>query len=250
MLNSRGALRALLSAVAIVLALPVLAQAEAGGEGREFGRGGMHRGERRGPDPGRFVDRHGAELGLDAETRTSIQAIVETSRAQADQSRAEIQAEHESMRALLSQSSPDERAVMSQNDRIEALKSQRRRNRLEAMLAIRKLLSPEQREKLVGIQEAERAGRAERGEGRHFKDDAEPGAGHPNRGGGQSNRNGRRGPRAGCRADVAALCSEAASGRARLRCLDAHWDDLSEDCRSAFEDRRGRRDRPIGPVSE
>jgi Spy/CpxP family protein refolding chaperone len=242
MLNQRSVVRTLVLAVAIVLALPIVAQAEAGDEqrGRGRGPGGPHRGDRRGPDPGHFVDRHGDELGLDAETRASIQAVVDTTRAQADASRTEIRGEHETMRALLSQSSPDEAAVMSQNDRIETLKSQQRKNRLEAMLAIRKMLTPEQREQLVGMQEAERAGR---GEGRRFRDGTEPG-------GEDSKRKGRHRPRPGCREDVETLCAEAEPGRARLQCLDAQWDNLSDDCRAAFEGRGARRDRRSESVPE
>jgi Spy/CpxP family protein refolding chaperone len=213
----------------IVLALPILAQAETEDGERGFGRGwgGPKHGGRRGPDPGRFIDRHGDELGLDAEARESIQAIVDESRSRAEQIRGEIRGGHEAMRALLSESTPDEDVVMAQHDRIEALKSKQRRNRLESMLAIRKLLTPEQREQLIGMREGWRRGRVE---GRRFGDEDGPG-------GGDWPGKGRHGPLAGCREDVANLCSESEPGRARLQCLDAEWENLSDDCRAAFEGR-------------
>ncbi len=87
MLKSNGALKAAIAAMAIALALPALAQAEADGEARGFGRGpeGSKHGGRRGPDPGHFIDRHGAELGLDAEAMESIQAIADAARLRSEQ---------------------------------------------------------------------------------------------------------------------------------------------------------------------
>lgn len=232
MLKLKGALVTAIAAMGIALMLPALAQAEADDAACISDRGprGPHHGGPRGPDPGRFVDEHADELGLDDDARESIQAIVDASRLRSEQMRGEIRSEHEKMHELLSQSSPDEAAVMSQNDRIGALKSRQRKNRLEAMLAIRKLLTPEQREQLIGIREGRRR---DRGEGRGCTEEAGPG-------GGERCGKGRRGPLAGCREDVADLCSGAEAGRARLQCLDAEWENLSDDCRAAFEG-RGRR---------
>jgi Spy/CpxP family protein refolding chaperone len=240
MLKLKSALVTAIAAMGIALVLPMLAQAEADDDARisDRGPGGPHHGGPRGPDPGRFIDEHGDELGLDGDARESIQAIVDASRSRSEQMRGEIRSERETMRELLSQSSPDEAAVMSQNDRVEALKSRQRKNRLEAMLAIRKLLTPEQREQLIAIREERRR---DRGEGRGFSEEGGPG-------GGERCGKGRRGPLAGCRDDVAELCSGAEAGRARLQCLDAEWENLSDDCRAAFEGRgrRGpRRDRRL-----
>ncbi|MBW2286890.1 MAG: Spy/CpxP family protein refolding chaperone [Deltaproteobacteria bacterium] len=240
MLKLKNVLVAVIVAMGIALVLPTLAQAEADDEARSSDRrpGGSRHGARRGPDPGRFIDRHGEELGVDAETRESIQAIADASRMRSQRIRGEIEVEEATMRELLSQPSPDEAAVMSQGDRLGALKSQHRKNRLEAMLAIRKLLTPEQREQLIGMREGRRQGR---GEGRRFDEE-----GGPRRG--ERSGKGRRGPRAGCRDDMAKLCSGSESGRARLQCLDAQWENLSDDCRAAFEGRGRRGPRPDRPV--
>jgi Spy/CpxP family protein refolding chaperone len=234
MSNSKARLKVAVATLCVVLALPMLAQAERlDGERIRAGqgpRGSKHEG-RRGPDPGHFIDRHGDELGLDAETRASIQAIADASREESERARDAIRAQHEAMRDLLSQPMPDEAAVISQHDRIEALKSNQRKIRLEAMLAIRKLLTPEQRELLVGM----------RGEWRQGGGEC---SGADGSGRGDCSRKGRHGPLAGCRSDVAKLCSESEPGRARLQCLDAEWENLSDDCRAAFEGRGRCGERP------
>jgi Spy/CpxP family protein refolding chaperone len=237
MSNSKTRLKVAIATLCVALALPMLAQAERlDGERIRAGqgpRGSKHEG-RRGPDPGHFIDRHGDELGLDAETRAAIQAIADASREESAQARDAIRPQHEAMRALLSQPMPDEAAVISQHDRIEALKSDQRKIRLEAMLAIRKLLTPEQREQLVDMR-GER--RQDGGECRACSDEAGPCRG-------DCPRKGRHGSLAGCRSDVAKLCSESEPGRARLQCLDAEWENLSDDCRAAFEGRGRRGGRP------
>jgi protein CpxP len=233
MLNSNRVLKLLVAAMALALALPGVAQAQPEGGGRGSGHGPGHPG-RRGPDPGHFIDRHADELGLDAEARESIQSIADESRARSEQLRGEVRDEYQAMRSMLSQSTPDEAAVMSQHERIEALKSEQRKIRLEAMLAIRKLLTPEQRDQLVEMREQGPPGRGFKGEG------------------GPADKR-RRGPLAGCRDDLTELCPEAAPGRGRLQCLDAEWDNLSDGCRAGFEG-RGRRtpggDRPVDSPAE
>lgn len=228
MQQSGERLKIALATLAIAFALPMFAQAETDdGLAVERGPEESPRYGRRGPDPGHFLDRHADELGLDAGVRESIQAIVDASRLQAEKIRKEIRGEYEAMRGLLSQSSPDEAAVMQQSDRIEALRTEQRKNRLEAMLAIRKLLTPEQREQLVAMREEGRSGFGGPGTGDRF------GKRH-------------RGPLAGCREDVATLCSESEPGRPRLKCLDAEWENLSDGCRAAFEGRGRRGPRPEG----
>jgi len=245
MSNLKNALRATIVALTITLALPMLAQAEADEEcpGSSRGPGGWNHREHRGSDPAHFLDRHGDELGLDSETREAIQAIVDDSRSQSETMRGEIRSEYEAMRALLSQSLPDEAAVMAQHERIDALKSRQRKHRLEAMLAIRKLLTPDQREQLVGMREERRREHAE----------CRACMGGDGPGDCDGCRKGRWGALKGCRKDVASLCSQAEPGRARLRCLDAKWEELSDSCRAAFEE-RGRRgpgpDRSDEPEAE
>jgi hypothetical protein len=111
---------------------------------------------------------------------------------------------------------------MKQAEAIGELELEERKNRLRATLRIRALLTPEQREELVQIRKEERGRRISRRMG-------------------------------ACRDDVSRICPDAQPGRASVQCLSEHWDALSKECQSAFEDkprrgfgRRGRF-RPPGP---
>jgi Spy/CpxP family protein refolding chaperone len=183
----------------LALVVPTIAFAQV----REF-RGG-HR-ARPGPDAARFIEKHGEELGLEPEERSAIQAIADSARGRAEELRQETEQAEQVLRELLSEAAPDQAAVMEQSDRIEAIRARERRNRLEAMLEIRSRLTPEQRDRLVEIRTDSRRGDRARG-----------------------------GPRFACRRDLARLCGEAVDGREKLRCLDSHWEDLSEPCRTSFD---------------
>ena len=167
-----------------------------------------------GPHPGRFLEEEYAErLGLEAGTLAAIHTIVETARLQNKTLGTELHQAHAQMRALLSQDTPDPAAVMQQADTIGALELAERKNRLQAMLQIRTLLTPAQRQELIRLQ-------------------------------GESSMRGRFDGLRACQADSAKLCPDAASGRARLQCLHDHLEALSEPCRAAIQRPRG--DRP-GP---
>ena len=164
--------------------------------------------------PGRFLEEEYAErLGLEAETLAAIRTIVEAAHLQNKTLRAELHQAHVQMRALLSQEMPDEWAVMQQADAIGALDLAERKNRLQAMLRIRALLTPAQRQELIRLQ-------------------------------GESATRGRFDSLQACQADSAGLCPEAAPGRARLQCLHDHREQLSETCRAALQTRRGDRHGP------
>ncbi len=102
---------------------------------------------------GRFLEEEYAErLGLEAETLAAIHTIVETARLQNKTLWTELQQAHAQMRALLSQDTPDPAAVMQQADTIGALELAERKNRLQAMLQIRAILTPAQRQELGACQ--------------------------------------------------------------------------------------------------
>lgn len=233
MLKSGSARRVAVLLGAVMLGTSGLASAEPEDDRRDFRRRAERpsRDDRRGGEPGHFIERHGDELGLSGEAREQIQTIADESRQRAERLRAETRDAHAEMRELLSQSSPDDAEVLAQSSRVEALKSEQRTNRLEAMLAIRKLLTPEQREQLAAM-------RANRGAGGR-RDFAE------RDGRGKGGRSGKR--RSSCRDDLAKLCPDATTGRERLRCLDAQWEGLSDDCRASFEGRGARGARPQRP---
>ena len=167
-----------------------------------------------GSHPGRFIDEYAERLGLEAETVAAIRTIVEATHQQNKALGAELHQAYTHMRTLLSEEMPDETTVMQQADAIGAIELAARKNRLQAMLRIRALLTPAQRQELLRLQ------------------------------GESSTMRGRFDSIRACQADSANLCPDAASGRARLQCLRDHFEELSETCRTALQTRRG--DRP-GP---
>jgi Spy/CpxP family protein refolding chaperone len=167
-----------------------------------------------GSHPGRFIEEYAAQLGLEAETVTAIRAIVEATHQQNKDLWAKLHQAYAQMRTLLSQEMPDKAAVMQQADAIGAIELAARKNRLQAMLQIRALLKPAQRQELLRLQ----------GEPSTTRD--------------------RFDSIRACQADSANLCSDAASGRARLQCLRDHVEALSETCRTALQSHRGDRQGP------
>ena len=118
--------------------------------------GGWHHGPPGPPPLDGILDRHADELGLDAAVRARIHDLAAQSRQAAQPLDEELRGLHDGMRALLEQDSPSADAVMQQADRIGAAETEMHKQRLQTMLAIRALLTPEQREKLVQIFEAHR----------------------------------------------------------------------------------------------
>lgn len=128
---------------------------------REPGDGppGMRRHGPHGPPPiENLLERHADELGLDADTRTTIRAIAAKSREDGEPVAEQLRALHEEMRLLLDGESPKLEDVMQWADRIGAVETELKKRRLRTMLEVRALLTPEQRQKLVQIFE-ERRGR-------------------------------------------------------------------------------------------
>jgi len=110
--------------------------------------------------PDRLIDEHADELGLDEDTREAIHGVVDGSRADARKLRRELRGLHDAMRTLLSQDDPDEAVVMKQAETIGKVETEMHKHRLSTLLAIRALLTPEQRAELTRIREETR------GEGR------------------------------------------------------------------------------------
>jgi Spy/CpxP family protein refolding chaperone len=182
------------------------------GVAEPFGR--HHRGE---GGPGRMLDYHAERLDLDDETRDAIDQIVEESRAGGEDLRAELRAAHAQLRELLAEPSPDEGAVMRQAEVIGEIETAERKHRLAAMLRIRELLTPEQREELVQIREEQRS--------RHFAMIEEA-----------------------CGSAMDRFCPDLEPGPELGMCLRGNQEELSDLCRMALErgprrpdGRRGRR---------
>jgi len=160
------------------------------------------------PPPGRIFEVHGERLGLTPEASAAIQAIVETSRKEDEALREQLHDAHRKLGALLDAETPDKEAVLAQSETISALELLERQSRLRAMMAIRALLTPEQRRELVNIRE-ERSDRPPRGRGR--------------------------GPLGPCREDLAKRCPEA-RGSDVLACLAKDYEGLSDRCQGMLED--------------
>jgi Spy/CpxP family protein refolding chaperone len=86
------------------------------------------------------------ELGLDASQREKTQAILAEAKRTREEIDGRLQKAFDEMRNLLEQESPDEAAVMSQADRIGAIRTDGRKAILRALLAVRADLTPAQRE--------------------------------------------------------------------------------------------------------
>jgi Spy/CpxP family protein refolding chaperone len=155
-------------------------------------------------DPGAFIEENAEALGLDDETLSAIRSIVEESKDRGDQLHAKLRELHKGMKALLSQGTPDESAVMQQVDNIGAAEVEMQRHRLGTMLKIRALLTPEQREEMTQLREDSR------GRWKHalFEE---------------------------CEADLEALCPEADDRWSRKQCLKEQREKVSEACRDALK---------------
>ena len=117
--------------------------------------------ERR-PSLDRMLERDAGRLGLDAATRGRVREIADAARAASEPLERRRDELHREMRTLLDQDEPELDAVMDQAERIGALDTELRKRHLAALLEIRALLTPAQREELVRIHEERRAAHGHR----------------------------------------------------------------------------------------
>jgi Spy/CpxP family protein refolding chaperone len=155
MRGARG--RSAFALAAAALALASLAPKRAAAQ--PPGGGGPRR-----PPIDQVLERHAERLGLDDATRARIREIADAARSEAEPREQELRRLHEDMRALLEQESPELDAVMRQAERIGTAETELQKQRLRTLLAIRALLTPEQRAELVRIHEERRKEREQRGD--------------------------------------------------------------------------------------
>ena len=187
------------------------------GHARPLGRHGYKRGPRGqrgpgGPPSRRFIERHAERLGIDEDTQSSIRAIVDGSHTTGREIRQSLDQAEQEMRGLLQQETPDKDAVLHQAEKIGMLRIKEQQNRLQAMLQIRALLTPEQRQAINQLRKDDRPHRRRRGRRRRH---------------GQLFR--------ACQENVAQLCPDAEPGRSSIQCLTDNWDALSDECHAFFE---------------
>ena len=92
-----------------------------------------------------------------------VQAVVDASGMRHEALLTQLDAARDAMRALLSKPVPDAAAVMAQADAIGAIETQLHKNRLQAIMEIRALLTPAQRTELLRVRDEERAEREREG---------------------------------------------------------------------------------------
>ena len=159
--------------------------------------------------PAPLIAEHADELGLDEDTRDQIETTVERSRRESQRLRRAHRQTGRSLHELLELDEPDREAVMRQAEVMGEIETERRKLRLGAMLEIRELLSPEQREQLVEMRERDRPQRPDR--------------------------HARRERMRACEPDVQLFCEGSRHPRAIFRCLEAERDSLSPECGQAFD---------------
>lgn len=101
--------------------------------------------------PSGLLERHAKRLGLSDATVAEMRQIVESSRAENERLRAEIEKAQGELRVMLDKDVPDETAVMLQADKIGHFAVDQRKNQLRAMIKMRSMLTPEQRAELAKI---------------------------------------------------------------------------------------------------
>ena len=107
--------------------------------------------------PGGLITRNAARLGLQGDALAAVQAVIDASGARHADLLAKLDTARDAMRDLLSQPVPDAKAVMAQADAIGAVETELHKNRLQAIMEIRALLTPEQRKTLLAIRDEEHA---------------------------------------------------------------------------------------------
>lgn len=134
-------------------ALPMSAEAR--------GRGG----EGRGPSAERRLFR---QLDLTEEQRTKLAELRKEKSAKMESLRKQMKAAHEKMKAALEADSSDE-ALKKAHQEVRDVRAQLEDMRFESMLAIRKVLTPEQRKKFADLKQKG----PQRGKGRMAQDQDE-----------------------------------------------------------------------------
>lgn len=128
---------------------------------------GRH-GNMRGNALAAVIEANAVRLQLDDATQARIREIAESARAERESFRESMRGERKVLHELLKVDSPDEAAVLAQADVIGALDTEMRKASLRTRLALRALLTPEQRAELAAIRAERRDARREkRQDGRH-----------------------------------------------------------------------------------
>ena len=116
------------------------------------------RGHRGPPPPHEMIRKHADELGIDAETVETVVAIAEEAREEMDALRRTKHEEARSLRKLLSEDTPNRRAVMAQVDKLSLAEAAEKKHHLTVLMDIREQLTTEQRQAIETFQKSRRPG--------------------------------------------------------------------------------------------
>jgi Spy/CpxP family protein refolding chaperone len=131
----------------LVVASPAVAQQAAGGTaaaGAQVSEGGSGGGGGRRGERGRWLD----ELGVSAEQRAKIAEIKQKKRADTESRREELKRLHEELKGIMAGDGPAEKA-RAVHERMQTVQRELGDVNFESMLAVRELLTPEQRARFV-----------------------------------------------------------------------------------------------------
>ncbi|WP_072623154.1 Spy/CpxP family protein refolding chaperone [Spirulina major] len=144
-----------------------IAQRGPNSQGQGRGPGGDMQGRGPGSDRGPGMDqtppmlRFAEQLGLSDAQRSEIEAIHSQAKADSEAMRTQMQAAHEQMQTLMASDATDA-ALRQRHDQMQALHQEMGDRRFETMLAIRNVLTPEQRAQMQELKE-NRMGRQDGG---------------------------------------------------------------------------------------
>jgi Spy/CpxP family protein refolding chaperone len=131
---------------------PLAAHSEEQAPGKGMGPGrGMHRmGPMEAYRP-EVLEELADKIGADEKTVVKIKDLAYTANKDLIDLRAEMERAHLEMRKFMDSDAPDEGAIMKHIEKAGAVEIKLRKNRIGLILAVRKLLTPEQRTKLKGM---------------------------------------------------------------------------------------------------
>jgi Spy/CpxP family protein refolding chaperone len=101
------------------------------------------------PDRTAMLETRVERLNLDDATRAAVRRIINEAKPVQSELQDRMREEHESLRTLLGEETPDQSAVLAEADRIGTTMTELRKHELRTLLAVRAQLTPEQQKSLM-----------------------------------------------------------------------------------------------------
>jgi Spy/CpxP family protein refolding chaperone len=108
------------------------------------------------PPIDRILENHAEELGIDETTLEAVRDIAARAQAEEKPFHEALRAEREALHEELRRDAPDLDAVMKQADAVGAAETALHKRRLQTLLEVRAILTPDQRQGLVKLFEEKR----------------------------------------------------------------------------------------------